>query len=346
MAGRLIITNGDSAARGIREAGINADVLPWRDVLHEGPAPGGLLLEALSLVRAPFLASAFGKSLAEVGRDFAQRDAVLRGHLAYDEVELWFEHDLYDQLQLLQLLDFFASDGRTEGLSVMQADDYLGTMRAPSLRDHAQTARPVDGAVLEAAKRGWAAFTSSTPEAIAAQSAHEIPAMPYLAAAFRRLLQELPAIGSGLTLTQERIVTALMDQPRPVAAVFGTTQVWEDARFLSDLSFFRQVDDLVFAETPLLEGLPSKSSGLPADVEAPVYVTYAHAELTVTDAGRAAHAGCFDHAVENGIDRWMGGTHLTAASLWRRGSDGGLASSPSAAWPGIAPSHDQGPEPA
>lgn len=344
MAERLIITNGDSAAQGIREAGIEADVLPWRDVLHEGPAPAGLLLEALSLVRAPFLAAAFGKPLVQVGRDFAQRDSVVRGHRSYDQVELWFEHDLYDQLQLLQLLDFFASERRTEGLSVMQADDYLGTMRAPSLRDHDQTARAVDPEILGAAARGWTAFTSSTPAAMAAQSAIDIPAMPYLAPAFRRLVQELPCVGSGLTLTQERIVTALMDQPRTVAAVFGTTQVWEDARFLSDLSFFRQIDDLVFAETPLLEGLLSKSRDLPADAEAPAYLAYAQAKLTVTDAGRAAHAGRFDHAVENGIDRWMGGTHLTVTSLWRRNRDGGLGPNPSVALPETALSHDPDPE--
>ena len=33
----LILTNGDSAAELMREAGFQADIEPWRDVLHEGP---------------------------------------------------------------------------------------------------------------------------------------------------------------------------------------------------------------------------------------------------------------------------------------------------------------------
>lgn len=39
----------------------------------------------------------------------ADRDAVLRTYAGHDEVVLLFEHDLYDQLQLNQLLDSFAT---------------------------------------------------------------------------------------------------------------------------------------------------------------------------------------------------------------------------------------------
>ncbi len=38
----LHLTNGDSAADLIREAGIGGKVLPWRDVLHMGPVPDKL----------------------------------------------------------------------------------------------------------------------------------------------------------------------------------------------------------------------------------------------------------------------------------------------------------------
>jgi hypothetical protein len=327
MAGRLIITNGDVTAQGIRDAGISGDVIAWRDVLHEGPVPRGLLLEALSLVRAPYLAAAFGKPLTEVNRDFVERDALVRRHPSYDTVELWFEHDLYDQLQLIQLLDFFASERRTEGVFIMQADDYLGAMRAPSLRDHDGIAQAVTPEQVTAAAAAWKAFTAPNPDAMLQQAVVDCPAMPYLRATFARLMQELPAIGSGLSLTQERIVTALMDQPRTVAATFGATQVWEDARFLGDASFFRQIDDLAFAATPLLEGLPFRSTGLGDDPEAALYTKYAQSAVTVTDAGREAFAGRFDHAIENGIDRWIGGTHLTVGSLWRRRRDDTLLAS-------------------
>ena len=47
MKDRLIITNGDSAAACMREARLDGEILPWRDILHEGPVPAGLDLEDL-----------------------------------------------------------------------------------------------------------------------------------------------------------------------------------------------------------------------------------------------------------------------------------------------------------
>ena len=42
----LHITNGGSAASGLREAGIPGAIVAWNDVLHEGPVPAGLIPEA------------------------------------------------------------------------------------------------------------------------------------------------------------------------------------------------------------------------------------------------------------------------------------------------------------
>ena len=52
----LHVTNGDSAASLIRESGLPGRVLPWRDVLHEGPVPGRLGFAQLREVRAHFIA--------------------------------------------------------------------------------------------------------------------------------------------------------------------------------------------------------------------------------------------------------------------------------------------------
>ena len=38
----LFITNGDFAAGRIAASGLTGEILPWRDVLHEGPVPAGL----------------------------------------------------------------------------------------------------------------------------------------------------------------------------------------------------------------------------------------------------------------------------------------------------------------
>src|SRR5712691_11825056 len=100
----LHITNGHSV--GIPRTGIPGEVSYWLDVLHEGPVPAGLTLEQLSAVRAQFLADT---GWGDPRSDFARRDAQLAGWARHEEIVLWFKHDLYDQLQLIQILDWFAA---------------------------------------------------------------------------------------------------------------------------------------------------------------------------------------------------------------------------------------------
>ena len=77
----LHITNGDSAAAGIRKIGVPGQVLSWIDVLHEGPVPD-LGLEQLRTVRAQFVAScgwtSFEDAIARPGARRLTRPG--RGH--------------------------------------------------------------------------------------------------------------------------------------------------------------------------------------------------------------------------------------------------------------------------
>src|SRR5690349_18699938 len=97
----LHITNGDAAAERIRQGGIPGDILPWRDILHDGPTPSGLSIEELSRIRGEYLASAGFGSIDEIMEQLEKRNALLARAHEYSQIILWFEADLYDQLQLV-----------------------------------------------------------------------------------------------------------------------------------------------------------------------------------------------------------------------------------------------------
>ena len=65
----LHITNGDRAGDLIRSSGLPGDVLPWRDVLHEGPVRRASTLEEQSEGRIAFLAEMGWGELSEFGRE-------------------------------------------------------------------------------------------------------------------------------------------------------------------------------------------------------------------------------------------------------------------------------------
>jgi DNA-binding transcriptional MerR regulator len=104
VGGLLHVTNGESAGNTLRQTALGGAVLSWQDVLHEGPVPA-VPAHELRRVRARFLSEYGWGSERSLLDAFERRDRLYRHALeARTQVVLWFEHDLYDQLQLLQVL--------------------------------------------------------------------------------------------------------------------------------------------------------------------------------------------------------------------------------------------------
>ena len=77
----LHVTNGDSTTATMEHAGITGDLLPWRDVLHEGPVPQPPDDE-LRRVRAEYLQTLGPDFAAEVEAELRARDERLAAAIA------------------------------------------------------------------------------------------------------------------------------------------------------------------------------------------------------------------------------------------------------------------------
>ena len=315
----LHITNGDCAAEVFVRAGIGGEnIIAWRDVLHEGPVPGGMPLEMLSSVRARFICdSGFGDYDA-IREQFSERDFRVAGGQGEDEVVLWFESDLYDQLQLLQVLDWFADPThRPMRLTRVYTDRVPGTERFEALgaiapervRELLDARVPVSEDELRVAVEAWAAFRDCDPRALAA-SRHDprMRALPYLRDAIGRLLEELPDTACGLSRTEANAARLLAEQPRTREALFRQVQDLEPRPFLGDTWFWRMLDRLAEGETPLLKRRASAAD--PA---------FGRGDLwSLTAEGEAVLDGRVDGVDLARVDRWLGGTRLLHRdSVWR-----------------------------
>jgi hypothetical protein len=223
----LHVTNGDCALAVLSRA-VSGSFLPWRDVLHEGPVRAGLALEALSAERARFIADAGWASHEEASRAFRERDAAFREAGRHDEIVLWFEHDLYDQLQLIQVLDGLA-ELRGPPISLVCEAEYLGTMTPERAAELFSLRTPLTRRHFQEAKAAWAAFRSSSPYDLENLN---IRALPFLSAALRRHLEEFPWTTDGLSRLERSIAEALKDGPLPFDELFQ--RVKEEPRFLGD----------------------------------------------------------------------------------------------------------------
>lgn len=308
----LHITNGDSAAAMIAPIVAPAPVLPWRDMLHDGPVPAGLNLDALSAVRARFLAGSFGLG-DDILAHFRARDARLRAAMHSGAAcVLWFEHDLYDQLQLIQVLAWLAAEQiPPTRIALVQSDRHLTSLSPVALGS--LVPHQVTAAQLALAVAAWAAFRAPTPEPLAGLLALDTSALPELAPAIARLLEELPAPTTGLGRTERLILAALAAGSCSADTLFAQTNAADEPHFLGDWPFFVRLDALAAEPMPMLTGLPGPCPFGRAEAMR----AYVAAKLELTPAGAAALAGRLDRATAQPLDRWLGGTQLTTESLWR-----------------------------
>ena len=297
------VTNGDIVAERLSAADPARTVVAWRDVLHEGPVPDVPAAE-LRRVRAAFL-------------DAAEADLAAPG-VALDEHRdgayvLWFEADLFDQLQLIQILArLHALAVAPERITLICIGEHLGIARFGGLGElttgqleplPAHAAAPLTGAALEYATRAWAALRAPHPTELATIAVTPSSELRFVAEAFDRLAREYPSTRDGLSLTERRLLAAVAAGAPTAGDAFLRAAAREARPFLGDTWAFDRVARLAAAATPLLAASP------PVD---------RHTRIALTDAGRRVLDGRADHVALNGVDRWIGGVQLVGRHVpWR-----------------------------
>jgi hypothetical protein len=308
----LHIANGESVTGTFRQVRFPGTYIAWNDPLHDGPVPHTQTLSELSDVRAQALAGFGWGNHEKLRADFANRDRTLQDFRKHQDVVLWFEHDLYDQLQLLQLLDWFEQQN-LEGinLDLVQIDSYpgvrpfygLGQLSGTQLARLFPMRKRVTHTQRSIASETWRAFRAEDPTDLLAISQQKLDEMPFLAAALVRFFEEYPSTKDGLSRTERQVLQAAAVGKRKKQEIYMESRKQEDVPW-GDASVYLRLAWLAAGPTPAL-------------IEAPKN------EFTVTDAGRQLLEGKDDWIKLQGkVDRWLGGVHLTGEQAqWRWEAD-------------------------
>jgi RNA polymerase sigma factor (sigma-70 family) len=301
----LHVANGTSTTITIEAAGIPGVTSIWADPLHDGPVPGDLDDAALMALRIEHHAES--AAAADPKNDLRLWRQVIARHEAWDELVLWYEHDLFDQLILLQLLPFIrAHVPPSKPVSLICVGSFpghpdfhgLGELQPDELASLFETRQPITDAQYQLAARGWDAFRQPTPEALDAVRLGDTSALPFLARALTRFLEEYPWVGDGLSRTERRLMTLAAEGRADWPASFRRMHEGEDAYYISDTSYEELAHTLAGCQPPLLAGNLQS--------------------LTLTPYGRKVLDGHEDRVRLCGFDRWLGGVYLRGHAVpWR-----------------------------
>jgi hypothetical protein len=225
---------------------------------------------------------------------------------SYDELVLWYEHDLFDQLNLLQLLTWLRLRLPASTIvSLIEIGSFpghpafkgLGELAPHELVSLIGTRVPVGHEQYALAADAWTAFRGETPEALDAWRLTQTSAMPFLSAALTRFLEEYPWTTDGLSRSERRLLQIASTGPIDLMTVFAHMHLGETAYYITDLSLLSPITE--FSLSPAAISITTDS----------LEERMLKGTVAITEHGRAPQGRIRPVATPESIDGWEAASH-------------------------------------
>ena len=322
----LHIHNGDSAAGTAKKSDIPGEHLAWREALVCGPAPGGPGPDEFRQVRAQHLADAYGANLERTVQELGAQEEKLARFSDHEEVVLWFEPDLFGQVQLIYLLDWLARNkpGQTR-LSLICINEFpgiegfrgFGELNQQQLAGLFPRRQEITQPQLDLGSKTWQAYSSAQAAGLIALVNSETSALPFLKNALTKHLQRFPSTSNGLSIVERVGLDLVAKGFCNFKSLFPAFARREPEYGFGDAQFYFELKRLARAAIPALTvAVPDRRA---ATDQAQMLLS----SFQITEYGKAVLVDEEDFVRSNGIDHWLGGVHLVgreAAWRWDEGA--------------------------
>ena len=321
MAATYVIALSDSAAGCLKAAGIGDRVLAVTDDLMEGPCPPDDDVGKFARGRRAAVLARLGPYEPETF-SVAQTDRWL-GRIgesqSFANVDIWADPSPASQLRLLLVLHVLSRMRiGMDGVAIVHANALFGEQEPEQTPRYAKLRQPLNDRQRGLAETAWSALRAETPERWAALLQQSLSPLPYLGGCIRRVLEELPAPVDGLSRTERQVLSLIAGgQSQPYRVLAAVHDDPATPRLLDYWELGRLLDRLANPAAPLILGLGEGPFTAAMHDDARRLAAWKSSTLQPTKLGRALLDGRDDYTRLRPIDRWLGGTHLTPANLWR-----------------------------
>ncbi|MBN2981051.1 DUF1835 domain-containing protein [Cohnella algarum] len=318
----LHIVNGDHVGDKLKQGNVQGDVLVWREIYPVGPAFENMDGKNERLFRAAYLERTLGIPASEYIKSCESQERCLRDFRKYDEVVLWFEHDLFDQTMLSFLLSWFAKQplGSTK-LNLLCIGEYpgvtpfrgLGQLTTEQLETLSGTWRRIGKEELRLGGEIWEAYASPDIEKHIGILRSDTSALPFANAAFAMHLARLPSPVNGLGIVEQTALELVANGTQSPSALFKEAGERLHELGMGDLEFRYRLRTMAEPPHALLEvegpdsffdGSDKRSSGR-------------NGRVSLTKMGQEVLAGERDWAREKGLEERYGGLFVRGDMGWR-----------------------------
>ena len=220
MSSLLHITNGDNFTQRLKNLNLDGDVITWREMLCEGKTLPTVGTESFWKTRFEFLNKNYKVSKSWFIEKTLKEYRSLCNHKQQDHIVLWFEYDLFCQVNMLAVISWLLNHRKYAEISLVCSgkEDDSDTMYSLSqLSDEQLLSLYKNKKILnqddtEYADYVWQLYCSNNPMRLENLTDFKNYQFDYLGDAIKTHLKRFPSIANGLNQMENTILRLAMDE--------------------------------------------------------------------------------------------------------------------------------------
>ena len=233
MSSTLHITNGDRFTQKLKSIKLQGEIITWREMLCEGKTETSVGSESFWKTRFEFLNKNYKITKSWYVEKTLKEYRSLCSHKQQDQIILWFDYDLYNQVNLLAVLSwlknhrkyaeiYLACSGKGDETNTLFRLDELDDNQLIKLYENKVWLTQDD---VEYADYVWQLYCSDNPIRLQNLTDFSIYNFDYLWEAIQAHLKRFPSIKNGLNQVENNILTLAAERKLKTKSELITTAI-------------------------------------------------------------------------------------------------------------------------
>ncbi len=218
----LHITNGDTTTNRIQKLNFQGNIITWREMLCEGKTPVDVGSENFWKTRFYFLKSSYKVSKQRFIDYTVKEYRSLCNQKEQDEIVLWFEYDLFCQINMLAVISWLKRYRKGRQISLICCGEInnqeklfsLNELTNSELKELYNNRTQLTKDDIEYADYIWQLYCSDNPLQLESASKINInTTFNYLEKALKSHLLRFPSVNNGLNHLENNILKTVKNNP-------------------------------------------------------------------------------------------------------------------------------------
>ncbi|MET6990687.1 DUF1835 domain-containing protein [Sediminicola arcticus] len=220
MTSQLHITNGDLLTKRLNSVNLKGEMITWREMLCEGQTLTAVGSESFWKARFEFLNKTYKVSKSRFIEQTLKEYRSLCNHKQQDQIILWFDYDLFCQINMLAVISWLKTYRRHAEISLVSSGNIkegelpksLSDLDNKELLSIYSSRKILSQDDIEYADYIWQLYCSNNPIRLENIKDYKNYQFDNLSSAIAAHLKRFPSIRNGLNEVENQVLKVALEQ--------------------------------------------------------------------------------------------------------------------------------------